>query len=89
MKITTVLLVLVTIFMCTPCFADHVNGYYRKDGTYVQGYERSSPDEYKWNNYGPSEYPGQPPSLRDADKDGTPNMYDHDDNNDGKSDDEQ
>jgi len=29
-----------------------VNGYSRKDGTYVQGHTRSSPDEYRYNNRG-------------------------------------
>ena len=34
------------------CFAQvHVNGYYRKDGTYVAPHYRTSPDAYKWNNY--------------------------------------
>jgi hypothetical protein len=33
----------------------HVNGYYRKDGTYVQPYVRSSPDGNPYNNYS---YPG-------------------------------
>lgn len=28
----------------------HVNGYTKKDGTYVQGYARSSPDQYRYNN---------------------------------------
>lgn len=27
-----------------------VNGYTKKNGTYVQGHYRSSPDAYKWNN---------------------------------------
>jgi hypothetical protein len=30
----------------------HVNGYTRKDGTYVQPHYRSAPDSVKWNNYG-------------------------------------
>ena len=29
-----------------------VNGYTKKDGTYVQGYYRSSPDSYRYNNRG-------------------------------------
>lgn len=29
-----------------------VRGYTRSDGTYVQGYTRSSPDAYRSNNYG-------------------------------------
>ena len=33
----------------------HVNGYYRKNGTYVQPHMRSSPDNNPYNNYS---YPG-------------------------------
>lgn len=29
----------------------YVNGYYRKDGTYVQSYHRSAPDDNFYNNY--------------------------------------
>lgn len=33
-------------------FADTwVSGYYRSDGTYVQGHYRSSPNQYKYDNY--------------------------------------
>jgi len=73
----------------SPSFARevHVEGYYRRDGTYVRPHVRSSPDEAKWNNYGPSAYYGQPPSQRDADHDGIANRYDRDDDNDGLSDD--
>ena len=39
-------------FLATSVFADtFVNGYYKKDGTYVNGYTRSSPDTTNWNNY--------------------------------------
>lgn len=60
-----------------------VKGYYRKNGTYVQPHVRSSPDSYKWNNYGPSQSSNEltNPKLRDADKDGIPNYLDKDDNN--------
>lgn len=34
-----------------PAFADHVSGYTRSNGTYVQGYERSAPDSTVTNNY--------------------------------------
>lgn len=30
--------------------SEWVNGYLRKDGTYVQGYYRTERDVYKWNN---------------------------------------
>ncbi len=35
--------------------AVHVNGYYRSNGTYVSGYERTAPDGIPYNNYS---YPG-------------------------------
>ena len=47
------ILVLIGMLLCiTAAFADtHVNGYYKRDGTYVNGYTRSSPDSTNWNNY--------------------------------------
>lgn len=74
----------------------YVNGYYRKDGTYVRPHYRSSPDGAKSNNYGKASYqqrqqyqysPVIPSYRNDYDKDGTPNRYDYDDDNDGVSDD--
>jgi hypothetical protein len=64
----------------------HVNGYYRNNGTYVRPHVRSSPDGDRSNNYGRSEYYGQPPSQRDHDRDGIANKYDRDDDNDGTPD---
>ncbi len=63
--------------------------YYRKDGTYVRPHVRSSPDSYKWNNYGPSRSSDQlmNPRTRDNDRDGIPNYQDRDDDNDGIRDD--
>ena len=67
----------------------HVRGYYRKDGTYVRPHVRSSPDAYKWNNYGPSKNSSQlmNPRSRDYDGDGIPNYLDRDSDNDGVLDD--
>jgi len=67
----------------------YVKGYHRKDGTYVRSHIRSSPDSYRWNNYGPSRNSGElmDPQLRDNDRDGTPNYLDQDDDNDGIYDD--
>jgi hypothetical protein len=46
--IVTVLLTL----GATAALADqYVDGYIRKDGTYVPGHFRSSPDAYKFNNF--------------------------------------
>ena len=67
----------------------YVKGYYRSDGTYVRPHYRSSPDSYKWNNYGPSQntFELTNPRSRDQDKDGIPNYLDFDDDNDGILDD--
>lgn len=67
--------------------AEYVSGYFRKDGTYVNGYYRSSPDSFKWNNYGPKDNSSGGYSGRDNDNDGTPNYLDKDDDNDGTNDD--
>ncbi len=85
------LVLLIVMFICPLVFAKdvYVNGYYRKDGTYVRSHVRSSPDEYKWNNYGPSQSDDElmNPRSRDYDNDGVPNYMDKDDDNDGTSDD--
>ena len=67
----------------------NVRGYYRSNGTYVRPHVRSSPDSYRWNNYGPSTDSSQllNPRSRDADNDGIPNYQDRDDDNDGILDD--
>lgn len=62
-----------------------VNGYVRRDGTYVEGHCRSAPDGQRWNNYGPSHSPLEytNPFLRDHDGDGFSNQFDMDDDDDG------
>lgn len=62
-----------------------VDGYYRDDGTYVRPHIRSSPDNSRANNYGPSQnsYQLMNPQTRDYDGDGIPNYYDRDFDNDG------
>lgn len=79
----------ILILFATPCFAERVSGYFRKDGTCVGSYERSSPDGYKWNNYGPKDSGDSFGGVRqrDNDRDGVPNYKDKDDDNDGVSDD--
>lgn len=50
MKKVIILFLLLTISM--PCFAyKKVKGYFRKNGTYVHSYYRSSPDGFKYNNF--------------------------------------
>ncbi len=71
---------------------EYVRGYYRKDGTYVAPHVRSSPNQYKWDNYGSSSkrsnrYSYDSPYTRDSDGDGIYNQYDLDDNNNGIPDD--
>lgn len=73
-----------------PAVADvYVEGYYRKDGTYVRPHIRSNPDGVKWNNYGPSQRSSElmNPWSRNYDQDGTPNYLDFDSDNDGWMDD--
>lgn len=64
----------------------HVDGYYRKDGTYVAPHVRSSPDSDRSNNYGPSGGSYSSPRQRDHERDGTSNYLDRDDDNDGRYD---
>ena len=88
-KFIVVLLGILLVFPSVVLAKDvHVKGYYRKDGTYVRPHIRSAPDSYRWNNYGPSRNSGElmSPRLRDSDGDGSPNYMDHDDDNDGISD---
>jgi hypothetical protein len=50
MKKLALALLLATI--STAIFAQqYVNGYTRKDGTYVEGHYRSAPNNVKWDNY--------------------------------------
>jgi hypothetical protein len=72
----------------------YVNGYYRANGTYVKPHTRSSPDSYRYNNYGSpsakqsySNFGVTPSWSRDSDSDGLSNQFDLDDNNDGQMDD--
>ena len=47
-----IIAIVATMLLCGVASADqYVNGYTRSDGTYVQGYYRSSPDQYRYNNY--------------------------------------
>ena len=88
-----VLIILLVIVFAVPVFVFagdvHVRGYYRKDGTYVRPHIRSSPDQYRHNNYGPSTDSSQlmNPKQRDWDRDGIPNYIDRDDDSDGIYDD--
>lgn len=87
-----IVLAVLGVFLVTMggnAYAGWVKGYTRKDGTYVAPHYRSNPDQYKWNNYGPSRRNSERlnPYGRDNDRDGVPNYLDMDDNNNGILDD--
>ena len=67
MKRTALLIALVAL-SSTALADQYVRGYYKKDGTYVQGHTKSSPDEYRYNNKGSQSYGG---SQRDEYSSGT------------------
>lgn len=46
-----VVAVLVSFLIPSLIYADYVSGYTRKDGTYVSGYNRSSPNSTVRDNY--------------------------------------
>lgn len=48
-KLTLVLLFIVSCVVAS--YAEYVNGYYRKDGTYVNGYTRTERNETVRDNY--------------------------------------
>ncbi|MBF0542308.1 MAG: hypothetical protein HQK91_12765 [Nitrospirae bacterium] len=49
---TILLSIILLMLLVLVAFADeYVNGYIRSDGTYVQGYSRTSPDNTIRNNY--------------------------------------
>ena len=55
MKKLIVILLLVSVsfgFFSSAFAYTSVKGYYRKNGTYVQSYVRSSPNALKYDNYG-------------------------------------
>ena len=45
------LILLLSLFAVTAQAQTYVDGYYRKDGTYVAPHFRSEADGYKYNNY--------------------------------------
>lgn len=67
MKRTVIFVALVTL--TSAALADqYVNGYYRKNGTYVQGHTKSNADAYRYNNRKSQTYGG---SKRDEYSSGT------------------
>ena len=54
MKNFKILLLLTVFLLCiTNAYASHtrVNGYYKSNGTYVNGYTRTSPNSTKFDNF--------------------------------------
>lgn len=49
--IKKIILCLLMLTLITPAFAEYVNGYYKSNGTYIRGYNRTSADSTKFNNY--------------------------------------
>lgn len=43
--------VLIVFVNAVEAYAYRTNGYYRRNGTYVQQHYRTSPDNSRWNNY--------------------------------------
>ncbi len=42
---------IVALFSASKAEAYYVRGYYRSNGTYVSGYQRSMPNAYTYDNY--------------------------------------
>lgn len=62
-----------SVLAFVPAYADvWVNGYYRSNGTYVQGHYRSSPDGNPYNNWS---YPGNTNPYTGVTATGNPNTY--------------
>lgn len=49
MKKLLVLVLMLSVIQTA--YANHVRGYYRKDGTFVNGYNRTRPNSTKFDNY--------------------------------------
>jgi hypothetical protein len=45
------LFLLLSLFSFLSCADEYVSGYFKKDGTYVEGYFRSSPNSTNRDNY--------------------------------------
>lgn len=51
MKKAIILVAALLAFASIASADEYVNGYFRKDGTYVQPHYKSSPNSSKWDNY--------------------------------------
>ena len=51
-KATGIVVAMVVVFIAGAAWADqYVRGYTRRDGTYVHGYYRTEPNQYRHDNY--------------------------------------
>lgn len=50
-KLLFIVSLILSLFLSLAYADTNVNGYFQKDGTYVNGYIRTSPDSTNWNNY--------------------------------------
>ena len=72
-KLFSLVALLVLFSITSAAFADeYVRGYFRRDGTYVPGYYRSSPDSNPYNNYS---FPGNVNPYTGKRAPGNPDTY--------------
>jgi hypothetical protein len=55
----TVILIILMALSGGALAQKYVNSYTKKDGTYVQGHIKNSPDEFRYNNRGSQTYGGR------------------------------
>jgi uncharacterized protein YxeA len=66
------LTVIGSLFTASVAEAGRVNGYFKKDGTYVRSHSRTNPDRNPYNNYS---YPGNYNPNTGKTSAGNPNTY--------------
>jgi len=72
MRIPGLVVALLVTLSMSAAAQTYVHGYTRQDGTYVQGYWRSSPDHNPYNNYS---YPGNTNPYTGQTATGDPDKY--------------
>lgn len=50
-KLNLILVTASLLIASSAAHADYVQGHYRSNGTYVNGYHRTAPDSNRYNNY--------------------------------------
>jgi len=82
MKRIILLTALAFLLVHLPAQSASVDGYYRKDGTYVAPYQRTNPDHSPYNNYN---FPGNYNPNSGRTTPGNPDTYLDRYNNSGRS----